>query len=157
MFERSLNYLRHRIASFEELIAPLSKGKVLVLVECLNAEACEQPVIMRDLSQVLSLDVGSEYDEWDDFMDYGFVLIEDENTTETEAEASLLIDYLRNDKFREAVQGDLFIDGEFIDSSWDGEPQVWKASLETPPPVPSVVIQFPFERVNRRKDNGHKK
>ena len=47
--------MKHAVVSFEELIAPLSRGKVLVLVECLNIEGCEEPDIMQELSELLDL------------------------------------------------------------------------------------------------------
>ena len=149
--------MQHAIVSFEELIAPLSRGKVLVLVECLSIEGCEQPQIMKELSELLGLGFGCGFDDWDDFLDYGFLVIEGELKPENEKEASLLIDYLRKEKFRELIQADLFIDGELQDSSWNGEPELWDIVAEKAKMDKSVVIRFPIEKINRRKDPGMKK
>ena len=148
--------MKHAIVSFEELVAPLSQGKVLVLVECLSIEGCEQTDIMNELVEVLDLGFQSGFDEWEDFLDYGFLVIEGELHPENETEAALLIDYLRNDKFRDVVQADLFVDGILQDSSWNGEPAVWDIHAEKPKADKSVVIRFPVEKINRHKDPGNK-
>ena len=148
--------MKHAVVSFEELIAPLSRGKVLVLVECLNIEGCEEPDIMQELSELLDLGFASGFDDWEDFLDYGFLVIEGELQDENKAEANLLIDYLRNDKFRDVVQADLFVDGVLQDSSWNGEPTLWNISTEKPKSGKSVVIRFPVEKINRRKDSENK-
>ena len=67
--------MEHRILAFEELIAPLSYKKVMLVVECLSIEGCESPDIMSELTEVMNLGFGSEYDEWEDFLDFGFVLL----------------------------------------------------------------------------------
>ena len=149
--------MKHAIVSFEELIAPLSQGKVLVLVECLSIEGCEQPDVMNELSELLNLGFGSGFDDWEDFLDYGFLVTEGEFQAENMAEAALLVDYLRNDKFRDVVQADLFVDGAWQDSSWSGEPAVWDVSTEKPKVGKSVVIRFPLEKINRHKDTENKK
>ena len=148
--------MKHAIVSFEELVAPLSQGKVLVLVECLSIEGCERPDIMNELADILNLGFNSGFDDWEDFLDYGFLVIEGELHAENETEAALLIDYLRNEKFRDVVQADLFVDGVLQDSSWNGEPEVWDIHAEKPKVDKSVVIRFPVEKVNRRKDPGSK-
>ena len=89
-------------------------------------------------------------------MDYGFLVIEGELQDENKAEANLLIDYLRNDKFRDVVQADVFVDGVLQDSSWNGEPTLWNISTEKPKSGKSVVIRFPVEKINRRKDSENK-
>lgn len=149
--------MKHAIVSFEELVAPLSHGKVMVLVECLSIEGCEQAEIMNELAEILDLGFSSGFDEWEDFLDYGFLVIEGELQAENETEASLLIDFLRNDKFRDVVQADLFVDGVLQDSSWNGEPAVWDISAEKPKFDKSVVIRFPVEKINRHKEPGNKK
>lgn len=149
--------LKHAIVSFEELIAPLSQGKLLVLVECLSIEGCEQPDVMKELAEILDMGFGSGFDDWEDFLDYGFLVIEGELTTDNETEAALLIDYLRNEKFREVVQADLFVDGLLQDSSWNGEPSIWDISSKKPKVDKSVVIRFPVEKIKRHKDSGNKK
>jgi len=149
--------LKHAVVSFEELIAPLSQGKVLVLVECLSIEGCEQPDVMNELSELLNLGFGSGFDDWEDFLDYGFLVTEGEFQEDNLAEAALLVDYLRNDKFRDVVQADLFVDGTWQDSSWSGEPAVWDVSAEKPKVGKAVVIRFPVEKINRHKDTENKK
>lgn len=149
--------MKHRIVSFEELVAPLSQGKVMVAVECLSFEACDNPEIMADLTEILNLEFGPDYDEWEDFLDFGFVVAESDLSTENRAKATLIIDFLRNEKFREAIQADLFIDGVLLDSSWNGDLKDWNSATDAPKPVKSVVIRFPVEKTNRRKDNGTQK
>ena len=144
--------MKHRIVAFEDLIAPLSNGKILLLVECLNIEGCEQPGIMGELSELLNLGYGEDYDDWEDFLNFGFVLLEWENKPEQETEANLMIDYLRNDKFQELVQADLFIDGTYMDTSWSGDPEVWDIGQLEKKSDKSVVIRFPVEKINRRKE-----
>jgi len=144
--------LKHRIISFEELIAPLSKGKAMVVVECLNIEGCENPDIMNEVSEILNLGFGTGYDDWEDFLDYGFVVVEGECKPENITEATLLIDYLRNEKFQALIQADLFVDGILHASSWTGDPEVWNIAEPLQKPAKSVVIRFPVEKVNRRKD-----
>ena len=134
------------------MIAPLSKGKLMVVVECLNIEGCDQPEIMAELSEVLNLGYGDDYDDWEDFLDFGFVVLEEENQPDSVAEANLLIDYLRNDKFQSLIQADLFIDGMLTASSWTGDPELWNTEEAADKQKKSVVIRFPLERINRRKE-----
>ena len=148
--------MKHRIVSFEELIAPLSLGKVMLVVECLNIEGCEEPSVMEDLTKVMNLGFGAGYDDWEDFLDYGFVVIEGENKQEFVTEAMLLIDYLRNKKYQAVLQADLFVDGVLLASSWTGDPEVWNIVNEVPKATKSVVIRFPLEKIKRRIDPGHK-
>lgn len=153
-----ISALRKSILSFEDLIAPMSKGKVLLLIECLSIEECEEPDIMTDLSELLDLGFGPGFDDWDDFLNFGFLLMEGVIQSEDEAEATLIIDYLRNEKFRDIIQADLFVDGVLKDSSWSGEPELWDIGAEKPREnSKSVVIRFPIEKINRRKDPGSKK
>ncbi|NMC32872.1 MAG: hypothetical protein GYA36_10530 [Veillonellaceae bacterium] len=144
--------MKHRILSFEELIAPLSKGKLMLVVECLNIEGCDQPEIMAELSEVLSLGYGEDFDDWEDFLDFGFVVVEEENRPDYVAEAHLLIDYLKNEKFQPLIQADLFIDGILTASSWNGEPEVWNIAESVEKPKNSVIIRFPLERISRRQE-----
>ena len=144
--------MQHRILAFEELIAPLSHKKVMLVVECLSIDGCESPDIMNELMEVMNLGFSSEYDEWEDFLDYGFVVIEGAPTTENVAEASLLIDYLRNEKFQPLIQADLFVDGVLLSSSWTGNPTSEPTMDPIFKPVKSVVIRFPLERLGRRSD-----
>jgi hypothetical protein len=136
------------------MVAPLSAGKALIIVECLNLEGCERPDIMEPLSEVLDLRYGPGYDEWDDFLDYGFLLIEGEMNDANLAESNLLIDYLRNEKFRELIQADLFIDGVHVASSWEGNPDLWAEAPRKN--EKAVVLRFPVEKIKRRQDPTEK-
>jgi hypothetical protein len=138
--------------AFEELIAPLSHKKVMLVVECLSIDGCESPDIMHELMEVMNLGFNAEYDEWEDFLDYGFVVIEGAPTSENVAEASLLIDYLRNEKFQPLIQADLFVDGVLLSSSWTGSSTSEPIMEPIVKPVKSVVIRFPLERLGRRRD-----
>ena len=148
--------MKHHIITFEELVAPLSLGKIMVVVECLSIEECDQPEIMTELSEILSFKCDAEGDDWEDFLDYGFVVIEGENTPEFLAEASLLIDFLRNEKYQNMIQADLFVDGILQASSWTGVAEEWIITPEIKKPAKSVVLRFPVERTNRHKDTDAK-
>jgi len=124
----------------------------MLVIECLSIDGCESPDIMNELMEVMNLGFSSEYDEWEDFLDYGFVVIEGAPTSENVAEASLLIDYLRNEKFQPLIQADLFVDGVLLSSSWTGSPTNEPAMEAIVKPVKSVVIRFPLERLGRRSD-----
>ena len=151
--------VQHRILAFEELIAPLSYKKVMLVIECLSIDGCENPEIMSELTEVMNLGFGADYDEWDDFLDYGFVVIEGAPTSENIAEASLLVDYLRHEKFQPLIQADLFVDGVQLSSSWNGNPAaetVGQVSTQPVKPIKSVLIRFPLERVARRNETDNK-
>ena len=152
--------MEHRILAFEELIAPLSYKKVMLAVECLSIEGCESPDIMSELTEVMNLGFGSEYDEWEDFLDFGFVVIEGAPTAENIAEASLLVDYLRHERFQPLIQADLFVDGVLLGSSWSGNQSAESVNQPVPKqvkPVKSVLIRFPLERVARHSETDSKK
>ena len=152
--------MEHRILAFEELIAPLSYKKVMLVVECLSIQGCESPDIMSELSEVMNLGFGSEYDEWEDFLDFGFVVIEGAPTAENIAEASLLVDYLRHERFQPLIQADLFVDGVLLGSSWSGNQSAESVNQPVPKqvkPVKSVLIRFPLERVARHSEIDSKK
>lgn len=152
--------MEHRILAFEELIAPLSYKKVMLVVECLSIEGCESPDIMSELTEVMNLGFGSEYDEWEDFLDFGFVVIEGAPTAENIAEASLLVDYLRHERFQPLIQADLFVDGVLLGSSWSGNQSAESVNQPVPKqvkPVKSVLIRFPLERVARHSETDGKK
>ena len=149
-----------RILAFEELIASLSYKKVMLVVECLSIEGCESPDIMSELTEVMNLGFGSEYDEWEDFLDFGFVVIEGAPTAENIAEASLLVDYLRHERFQPLIQADLFVDGVLLGSSWSGNQSPESVNQPVPKqvkPVKSVLIRFPLERVARHSETDSKK
>ena len=137
------------------MIAPLSIGRVLVVVECLNIDACMRPDIAKGVSELLDLKHGSRFDEWEDFLDFGFVLVEDEVTDANVAEGHLMIDYLRNDKYREFIQADLFVDGTHVASSWEDGPDLWTEDAADKPNK-SVVLRFPIEKIRRHHDSGKK-
>ena len=149
--------MEHRIVTFEELISPLSKGKVMVVVECLSIEGCEHPDIMNELSEVMNLGFGSGFDDWEDLLDYGFVVLEGECKPEIVTEATLLIDYFRNEKFLAIIQADLFVDGTIQASSWTGDPEIWNITEETPKHTKSVLIRFPIEKIKRSKNTDIEK
>ena len=152
--------MEHRILAFVELIAPLSHKKVMLVVECLSIEGCESPDIMSELTEVMNLGFGSEYDEWEDFLDFGFVVIEGAPTAENIAEASLLVDYLRHERFQPLIQADLFVDGVLLGSSWSGNQSAESVNQPVPKqvkPVKSVLIRFPLERVARHSETDSKK
>ena len=128
----------------------------MVVVECLNIEGCERPEIMAELAELLNLGFGTGCDDWEDFLDYGFVLIEGENKQEYVTEATLLIDYLRNEKFQAMIQADLFVNGFLMASSWTGGPELWNIADTAPKPAKSVVLRFPVEKINRYKDKDSK-
>jgi len=104
----------------------------MVVVECLNIEGCEQPEIMAELAELLNLGFGTGDDDWEDFLDYGFVLIEGDNKQEFVLEATSLIDYLRKEKFQAMIQADLFVDGFLMASSWMGGPELWNIADTAP-------------------------
>ena len=149
--------MEHRILAFEELIAPLSHKKVMLVVECLSIDGCENPDIMMELMELMNLEFGSGYDEWEDFLDFGFVVIEGAPTSENVAEASSLIEYLRHEKFQPLIQADLFVDGVLLASSWTGMPESGPVFEPAAKPVKSVVIRFPLEKVGRRSEPKMKK
>lgn len=124
----------------------------MLVVECLSIDGCENPDIMNELMEVMNLGFGSEYDEWEDFLDFGFVVIEGAPTSENIAEASSLIEYLRHEKFQPLIQADLFVDGVLLSSSWTGMPEGGAVFEPVSKPVKSVVIRFPLERVGRRSE-----
>lgn len=141
--------MEHRILSFEEMIAPLSHKKVMMVVECLNIEGCEQPEIMNDLREALNLGFGSGYDDWEDFLDYGFIVIEGAPTSENISEASQLMDLMRQERYQPLIQADLFVDGFLRASSWSGDSDQWPVAEEKSKPMKSVVIRFPVEKTKR--------
>ena len=149
--------MEHRILAFEELIAPLSHKKVMLVVECLSIDGCENPEIMNELMELMNLGFGSGYDEWEDFLDFGFVVIEGAPTSENVAEASSLIEYLRHEKFQPLIQADLFVDGALLSSSWTGMPESGPVFEPVAKPVKSVVIRFPLEKIGRRSEPEMKK
>ena len=115
---------------------------------------------MSELTEVMNLGFGSEYDEWEDFLDFGFVVIEGAPTAENIAEASLLVDYLRHERFQPLIQADLFVDGVLLGSSWSGNQSAESVNQPVPKqvkPVKSVLIRFPLERVARHSEIDSKK
>jgi hypothetical protein len=148
--------LENRILSFEELIAPLSHKKVMVVVECLSIDGCEQPEIMSELMDVLKLGFGSGYDDWEDFLDYGFVVIEGAPTAENISEACLLIDLLRQQKYQSLIQADFFVDGFLRASSWAENADEGLVAEVKQKQIKSVVIRFPVEKTKQRSDTEAK-
>ena len=129
----------------------------MLVVECLSIDGCENPEIMNELMELMNLGFGSGYDEWEDFLDFGFVVIEGAPTSENVAEASSLIEYLRHEKFQPLIQADLFVDGVLLSSSWTGMPESGSVVEPVAKPVKSVVIRFPLEKVGRRSEPKMKK
>lgn len=150
--------MRHSTQTFTELIAPMSINKVLVVVECLDPDGCDQPEIRSEIKDILDLGCVGGLDEWKDFLDAGFAVVEGPLSDENITEASLLIDFLRHQQFHLLLVGDLFINGEFEESSWEGDPsQQWipKEKSATRKENENVVLHFPVDRIKRRKDSEH--
>jgi hypothetical protein len=144
--------LKHRIIDFVELIAPLSVGKIMVVMECLNVEECDHLEIMSELSEIMDLKVDDEYDEWEDFLEYGFVVKEGEPKPEVIAEALILIEYFRKERFQSLIQADLFVDGICQASSWNGEDCECKMPDKMLKQTKSVLIRFPVEKTRQNTD-----
>ncbi len=102
--------------SLNELIAPRSKGKVLLFLEAVDPVVCDE--IDRSFSIFKRLGLGTESTEiFEDFLEHGMLAVHSEISSISKDEASRLVNYFRQEKFRNAIRATLFIDEQFIEGS----------------------------------------
>lgn len=143
--------MKQRMISFEEFIAPLSRNKVMLVVECIDIIGCDSPEIRDEIGEILNLQFGPDCEEWEDFLDKGYIVLDAEINSENVAWCKKVVDLLQNcEDYYPIIQVDLFVDGALMRSSW----QANSASCQDGPPqrYKTVVIPFPVDRRTKQQD-----
>lgn len=102
--------------SVSELIAPYSKGKVLVLLEAVDPVVCDQMDHFFSLFKKLGLSAKS-IAVFENFLEHGLLAIYAEISNTSKNEAVGLIDYFRQAEFKNAIRATLFIDEQFVEGT----------------------------------------
>ena len=120
--------LHLKVTPFDELVTPLSKGKVFVLFELTDPALCDEMDCSLAVAQGLRLQLNAIPNILEEFLKHGYMVAESECSEENRRAAFELVDYFRQEKVRHAVRAYLFINLQFIGHSWDGvrrSPEAW--------------------------------
>ena len=111
--------LQGQAVSFEELAAPWSKGKVLILVEMLDVHFCDQMDNALAIIKGLELRSDGQNNLFDQFLQQGYLVMREEISQENKSRAIQIVDYFRQKSLQAAAKAYLFIDEELIEYSAD--------------------------------------
>lgn len=93
--------LNFKAASFDELVVPVSQGKVFLLLEAVNPVQCDELDYFQALLRGIGVRDGSML--LDDFLSTGYLAAEAVVSDESEKAAGDVVDYFRQRKFRGVV------------------------------------------------------
>lgn len=111
--------LESQAVSLDELVAPLSKGRVFLLVEVLDAQTCDQMDVALAIIKGMNLKSDSMSDVFDGLLSNGYLTAKSNISEEMIVQGSHIIDYFRQKKLRTSAKAYLFIDGQCIENSGD--------------------------------------
>lgn len=111
--------LQSQAVTVEDLVAPLSRDSVFVLIEVLNAQICDQMDVSLEIIKGINLNSDSNGKIFDQFIEGGFLTCKSVISEENLARAGHLIDWFRQKKLRPAVRAYLFLDGRCMEHSGD--------------------------------------
>lgn len=117
--------LQGQAVSFEELAAPWSKGNVLILVEMLDFQLCDQMDNALKIMKGLELKSDGQNRLFDQFLQQGYLIIRDELSQENKSHATQILDYFRQKELQAAAKAYLFIDQELVQHSKDSVVSSW--------------------------------
>jgi hypothetical protein len=106
--------------SFDDLLSPLSRDKVFILLEVLDPVICEQFEHSVSIAKYLDIRLDTIPNEYEAFLKSGFGVIEKSLTNGNRDWAANTLDFFRQKNLRDAVKAYLFIDQSFIGHSRDG-------------------------------------
>jgi len=110
--------LNYQATAFEELVKPLSHGKVLLLLEVTDPAQCDQMDYYHAILKGIGVGDGSGLME--DLMDQGFLKFETGLSEESKRVAGAVVDYFRQKMLKDVIQAYLFVDSELVEHSSDG-------------------------------------
>lgn len=133
--------LRIKPVSFDDLVSPLSRKKILILLEVLDPLRCENLDCALAISAYLNIQIDKLPNDYEAFVSSGFMTIEHNisETSRTWSEAAL--DFFRQRKVRDAVKAYLFINEEFIGHSQDGHTSVFDILSDIQPPLMTTATR----------------
>ncbi|MGI6092141.1 MAG: hypothetical protein ACOYD5_03960 [Negativicutes bacterium] len=111
--------LESQAVSLEELVAPLSKGSVFLLVEVLDAETCDQMDVALTIIKGIDIKSDSTSDVFDGLLSHGYLTAKSNLSEEMIIKGSQIIDFFRQKKLRTSAKAYLFIDGKCVENSGD--------------------------------------
>lgn len=117
--------LQGQAVSFEDLVAPWSKGSVLTLVEMLDLQLCDQMDNALAIIKGLELRSDAQNRLFDQFLKQGYLIIRDELSQESKIQALQILDFFRQKNLQAAAKAYLFIDEAFVEHSGDSLASSW--------------------------------
>jgi hypothetical protein len=118
----------YKVTGFDEIVGPMSRGKVLVLLRVSDPARCDQIDCYQALLKGIGVAEGTLLLE--SFLERGFLAAETTISEDSTHLANQVVDYFRGKKLQEAVQAYLFIDGNLVEHSGDGKPSVQEVLAE---------------------------
>lgn len=106
--------------TFEGLLAPLSKGKILLLLEVLDPLAGDHFDCSMQIAQHLNISLDKIPNCYEDFMKSGYLLVENVVNDDNKKWGIASLDFFRQNKIKRAVKAYLYINSAFIGHSCDG-------------------------------------
>ena len=131
--------LRIKPVSFDDLVSPLSRGKIFILLEVLDPLRCETLDCALAISSYLNIKIDKLPNDYEAFVSYGFMTIERNISEPNRIWSEAALDFFRQRKVREAVKACLFIDEELIGHSQDGHTSVFDILSDIQPPLMTAM------------------
>lgn len=125
--------IRYSAKSFDELATPLSRNKIVLLVEIADPDRAEQLDLLPLMAGGLGL-AGAVDDMLEKTHDHNYLLAEAEISDKNKQASLAVIDYFRQSKIRDVVKAYLFIDEQLIENSRDGLPSMFDLLAQLPAP-----------------------
>lgn len=126
--------------SWSELVSPLSKDKILILLEVVHPSICETLECSLAISNCLNMRIDCLPNEYEAFVAAGFMSIERTISDANRSWAETTVDFFRQQKLCRAVKAYLFINQQLISHSRDGHTSVFDllSDIRLSPAVPAT-------------------
>ncbi|HMM21862.1 MAG TPA: hypothetical protein PKA10_14180 [Selenomonadales bacterium] len=129
--------LNYQATAFEELVKPLSEGKVLLLLEVTDPAQCDQIDYYQAILKGIGASDGSSLME--NLLIRGFLKLETDLSDENKGMAEEIVDYFRQKMFKEVIRAYLFVDSQLAEHSCDGAVSAYDVMAEIGCPVQSIT------------------
>jgi hypothetical protein len=105
------------IGSLAELVMPLSRGKIYLLFELLNPDACDDFNNCVSIAQALDVNMAQPNNLLDKLVTSRYVTVEGEITAQNRTKAQQTLDVFNQAQFSGLLRAYLFVDGKLASYS----------------------------------------
>jgi len=123
--------LTYSAKSFDELATPLSRNKILLLIEIADPNRAEQIDLYSLILGGLGID-GTPGNVAEDFLDLGYLVAETEISERNRNICLGVVDSFRQSRIQDIAKAYLFIDEQLVEHSRDGLPSMFDLVAQLP-------------------------